>query len=234
MTEHGDLETYLFLLPNKLLISLFDTKNLKNYYIDEIYLENKINSLDENKLNKFLDKNIFKIEKLIGKFIKNIFLVIENDQIFNLNIGIKKKNYDKIINRKLLEKTLIDAKELFSENYKETKIMHIIIQKYLIDGKLYLSPQYNIKGNNFCLEIQFRSISLSLTQEIEKVLEKYQIKIIQYFDGNYIKNFFNNNDIDFTQKTHSIKNGVNENEVKLVPKNIKNFGFFERFFQLFS
>ena len=103
MTEHGDLEAYLFLLPYKLLISLFDTKNLKNYYIDEIYLENKINSLDENILNKFLDKNIFKIEKLIGKFIKNIFLVIENDQIFNLNIGIK-KNYDKIINRKLLEK----------------------------------------------------------------------------------------------------------------------------------
>ena len=91
MTEHGDLEAYLFLLPNKLLISLFDTKNLKNYYIDEIHLENKINSLDENILNKFLDKNIFKIEKLIGKFIKNIFLVIEKEQIFNLNIGIKKK-----------------------------------------------------------------------------------------------------------------------------------------------
>ena len=234
MNEHLDFEAYLFLLPNKLLISLFDPKNLKNYYIDEVDLENKINSIDEYKLNKFLDKNIFKIEKLIGKFIKNIFLVIENDQIFNLNIGIKKKNYDKIIDRKFLENILIDAKKLFNENYKEKIIMHILIQKYLIDGKLYLSPQYNLEGNNFCLEIQFRSISLSLTQEIEKVLEKYQIKIIQYFDGNYIKSFFNNNDIDFTQKTYSIKNGVNENEVKLVPKNIKNLGFFERFFQLFS
>ena len=66
------------------------------------------------------------------------------------------------------------------------------------------------------------------------LLEKYQIKIIQYFDGNYIKSFFKNNDIDFTQKTYSIKNGINENEVKLVPKNSKNLGFFERFFQLFS
>jgi len=234
MNEHLDLETYLFLLPNKLLISLFDPKNLKNNYIDEVELENKINSIDEYKLNKFLDKNIFKIEKLIGKFIKNIFLVIENDQILNLKIGIKKKNYDKIINRKLLENTLIDAKELFNENYKEKKIMHIIIQKHLIDGKLYSSPQDNLKCNNFSLEVQFRSISLSQTHEIEKVLEKYQIKIIQYFDGNYIKNFFNNSDLDFTQKTHNIKNGLNENEVKLVPKNIKNLGFFERFFQLFS
>ena len=29
-------------------------------------------------------------------------------------------------------------------------------------------------------------------------------------------------------------NGINENEVKLIPKNTKNKGFFEKFFQLFS
>ena len=234
MTEQVDFEVYLFLFPNKLLISLFDSKNLKNYYIDEVLLENKINTIDVNNLNKFLDKNIFKIEKLTGKFIKSIFLVIENDQIFNLNIGIKKKNYGEIINIKFLEKTIIDAKELFNENYKEKKIMHIIIQKYLIDGKLYYSPRDSFNGNILCLEIKFISIPLSLRYEIEKVLEKYQIKIIQYFDGNYIKNFYNNSDLDFTQKTHGIKNGLNENEVKLVPKYIKNLGFFERFFQLFS
>ena len=114
MTEQVDFEVYLFLFPNKLLISLFDSKNLKNYYIDEVFLENKINTIDVNNLNKFLDKNIFKIEKLTGKFIKSIFLVIENDQIFNLNIGIKKKNYGEIINIKFLEKTIIDAKELYN------------------------------------------------------------------------------------------------------------------------
>ena len=41
-----------------------------------------ITILDLNKLKKFLDDNIFKIEKLIGKFIKNIFLIIENEKIF--------------------------------------------------------------------------------------------------------------------------------------------------------
>ena len=102
MIEKADLETYLFLLPNKFLIILFDTKNLTNYYINEVNLENKINFIDVNFLNKFLDENIFKIEKQTGKFIKNIFIVIENNQIFKFNIGIKKKNYDKSINKKYL------------------------------------------------------------------------------------------------------------------------------------
>ena len=30
--------------------------------------------------------------------------------------------------------------------------------------------------------------------------------------------------------TYSIKNGFNENEIKLVPKNIKNIGFLRNFF----
>ena len=234
MTEQVDLETYLFILQNKFLISLYDPNKLKNYYTNEFYLGNKIDSIDVDHLNQFLDKNIFKIEKLTGKFVKNIFVVIENTEIFNFNIGLKKKNYDQLINKKHLENLLIDAKELFNENYKEKKIMHILIEKYLIDGKSYSLHQDNLNGSNFCLEVQIRSIPLNLTHEIEKVLQKYQIKVIQYLDGNYIRNFFINSTIDFTQMSYAIKNGLNENEVKLVPKNIKNIGFFEKFFQLFS
>ena len=33
---------------------------------------------------------------------------------------------------------------------------------------------------------------------------------------------------------YKIKDGFNDNEVKLVPKNTKKASFFEKFFQLFS
>ena len=33
---------------------------------------------------------------------------------------------------------------------------------------------------------------------------------------------------------YKLKNGLNDNEVILIPKNVKNKGFFEKFFQLFS
>ena len=116
-------------------ISLFDTKNLKNYYIDEIQLENKINSLDENILNKFLDKNIFKIEKLSGKFVEDIFLILEDNRIFNLEVGIKKKNYNFSISKEYIKNLLVEAKDLFRENYPNQEILHMIINKYFINNK---------------------------------------------------------------------------------------------------
>ena len=53
-------------------------------------------------------------------------------------------------------------------------------------------------------------------------------------DGNYIKNFFIDDQIEFSEMIYKIQNGYNENEVKLIPKNTKKMGFFEKFFQLFS
>ena len=68
----------------------------------------------------------------------------------------------------------------------------------------------------------------------DKILEKYQIKISRYLDGNYLKNFHKEDDMELSELAHKLINGYNDNEVNLVPKNIENKGFFEKFFQLFS
>ena len=67
-----------------------------------------------------------------------------------------------------------------------------------------------------------------------KTLEKYQIKISRYMCGNYINFFFDNDYTETSLKAHRLINGQNVNEVTLVPKDIENKGFFEKFFQLFS
>ena len=55
--------------------------------------------------------------------------------------------------------------------------MHMIVNKYMIDGKSYTSLQNNIKCQEVGLEIQFKSISHNIIYELNKVLENYQIKI---------------------------------------------------------
>jgi len=123
---------------------------------------------------------------------------------------------------------------LFKETYLDQKIMHIIIQNYLINGKTYLQFQKNLQANDFGLEIKFISVSNKLSYQLEKVLEKYQIKISKYISEIYVENYFQGKRNEFPVMVYEIINGINENEVKLVPKNTINKGFFEKFFQLFS
>ena len=233
MNKDLEFENYLSISPNKFGIYLFDKKNLKNLYKEELAINKSEKFLNLDDLKKFLDNNIFKIEKLSGKFVENIFLIFENKKILNLKIGIKKKNYNISITKKYLENLLIESKDLFRENYHDQEIMHMIINKYFFNNISYQSFQENLKCDHLALEIEFKFISNSIIYDLNKVLENYQIKILRYIDGSYVKNFIND-DLEISEMTHKILTGYNENEVTFTPKNIKKLGFFEKFFQLFS
>ena len=234
MTEELNFEAYLSISQKKFGIYLLDKTNLKNIYKEEIYIENNSNLIDYNILNTFLNKNIFKIEKLIGYFLKNIFLIIENNQILNFSIGIKKKNYGEKINKHYLESSLAELKDLFKENYQNNKIIHFILNRYLIDGIDYVSFDEELDGDHICVEVDFISVPNNLIKEISNVLEKYQIKIDRLFEKKYIKNFFGEGSLDLSIIAFKMQSGHNQNEIALVPKSVKKTGFFEKFFQLFS
>ena len=234
MTDELELETYLSISPKKYEIYLFDKRNLINLYKQSSNIKNQNDFIDLNYLSKFVEENIFKIEKLNGKFIENITLIIESNEIIEVNLGIKKKNYEKKINKKLLENILIEAKDLFNENYQKNKIIHMIIKNYFANKNYFPTFQDNIDSDHFCLEIQFKYIPNIFLSEFVKLFEKYQINIVEYLDGNYIKSFFDNDDLEFSEKIYKIQTGLNSNEVKLIPKHIRKKGFFEKFFQLFS
>ena len=91
MIEEKDIETYLSISPIAVRIYLFDVKNCKNLYEEELIYKNEEKVINLNILNSFLEENFFKIEKLLGKFINNIILIIEHKNITNTYFGIKKK-----------------------------------------------------------------------------------------------------------------------------------------------
>ena len=185
-------------------------------------------------MDDFLDKNIFKIEKLTGNFLKSISVIIENHNILNFSIGIKKKNYGEKINKQFLESSLTELKDLFKENYQNNKIIHFIINRYLIDDVIYTSFDEEINGDTICVEAKFISVPSILIKEIGDLLAKYQIKIDSLFERNYTQNLFEEKSLELSISAHKIKIGQNQNEVSLVSKSLKKKGFFEKFFQLFS
>ena len=233
MTEKKDFETYLYLSRNKFEIFLFDKKHIKNLFQESLTFENDFNFLDFKELTKFLDKNIFKIEKLIGTFIKNIFLIIDNEDNFIIKLSNKKKIENKV-NKESLKNILIKLKNLINENYKNRAIMHILLNNQLVYNNIETSLVEYENTNSQCLEVSFLTISNDLIINLNKVLQEYQIKISKFIDGKYVKDYFKDNELELSLATHKLINGFNDNEVIIVPKNTENQGFFERFFNVFS
>jgi len=232
MIEEADFETFLYLSRNQCVIFVENKRTFKSLYKEEIKIADEIYPDDLSHLSKFLDENIYRIEKLVGNFIKDITLIIENDKILNVDIGIKKKDYTQFLNQNYLKNDLIEVKDLFKASYQNQVIMHMLIINYDEDGNKNFSNDFD--ENNLYTVVKFISISNSLTSILDKLLEKHQIQINQYMSGEYIKNFIGEDLGELSMMASKLKNGFNKNEVTLISKNIENKGFFEKFFQLFS
>ena len=233
MIEDLDFETYLYISKDKFQIFVLNKKKLKNLYSQELKIDHQFDFKDLNILLNFLDKNIYKIEKLIGNFIKNIILIVENEKNLKINMGIK-KNYETSLKQKSFSSNLTELKDLFKKNYQDQTIMHMCIINYIIDGKRYSSFDTKLINDYFCIEVSFIAIDNKLVFAFDNVLEKYQIKIKQYMCGNYINNFIGDTGDEISIIANKLRNGLNINEIIIVAKHKENKGFFEKFFQLFS
>ena len=231
MIENSDFETFLYISKSKYQIFVYDKNNLQNLYTEETEYSDEI---ELNILSKFLDDNIYKIEKKIKNFIRNIILILEDDKILEIGISLKKKNYEKNVNQKQLENSLVEVKDIFKENYQDLLIMHMIIVEK--ENNLSLNNTNNSDDYLF-LEVNFISIPNKFTFYFDKLLENHQINIKRYMSVDYIKSFFDiesNESMELFLMANKLNEGLNKNEVQLISKNKENRGFFEKFFQLFS
>ena len=95
----------------------------------------------------------------------------DDGNILNTQIGIKQKNYQLSKSKVYLQSSITNAKDLFKENYPDEKIMHIIIDNYLIDGKNYFYLQDNLEYEQLNLVIQFKYISNEIVYNLNKILQ---------------------------------------------------------------
>ena len=94
MIENSHFETFLYISTSKYQIFVYDKNNLKNLYHEEIESDDET---ELNILSRFIDENIYKIEKMIKNFIRNIILIIEDDKVLDIGISLKKKIMKKIL-----------------------------------------------------------------------------------------------------------------------------------------
>ena len=112
--------------------------------------------------------------------------------------------------------------------------MHMIINNNDKNENTDLLNSLNNNDDYLFLEINFISITNNFTFDFDKLLESHQIKISRYMSYKYIKSHIGEDSTELSIMANKLNDGLNKNEVQLISKSVKNRGFFEKFFQLFS
>ena len=230
MENNLNFKTYLLVIKKNFIISVRDDSN-KKIYEEKLDLKKEIDDINFEMLDNFLNQNIFKIEKKIGNFIKKILIVTDLEDFLTVEVSIKKKINDNLVDLKYL---LNEAKDSCKNTIDERRIVHMIINSYCIDDIIYSSLPKDFKCKNFSIDVRFICLSNILIKNFEDILKKYQISLSKIISAKYLNEFMADDKSDIFSLTKSIVEGYNPNEVILVDKTPKKVGFFEKFFNFFS
>tara|TARA_X000000950_G_scaffold144578_1_gene178951 strand:+ start:405 stop:1106 length:702 start_codon:yes stop_codon:yes gene_type:complete len=233
MKNNLENKIFLFLGIDKFTIVALNSID-EEVYKEEILKDNKSNQIDLNFLDNFLNENIFKIEKKLNEFVKNIFLIIDHQNIFSIHLSIKNK-FDNInINLDSIHKLLLEAKSCCKKTLEDLDILHMKIDQFYIDGTYFKTLPEKKNCNNLSIDVSYICLPKKISKTIEDVLRKYQISLDRILSLDYLNGFFDNKNENLYVTAQKILNGFNENEVFIADKNSKKLGFFEKFFNFFS
>ena len=234
MTKKIDFQTYLYLNHNQFIIYVAEISTNEKIYSEKFVLKENSTELKLRKLDEFLDSNIFKIEKKLNSFVKDIHVILDSNEFHSIKLSIKKDNNGNLINSEALIHPLNDLKNLCQSNLQNKKIIHFLIERYVIDNKFYTTLPENVNCNIFSLDTEFICLSKNLIENIEKILKKYHISLNQILSANYLEKMKDNSDNTIFTTASRIISGYNSNEVLLIGKTNKKYGFFEKFFNFFN
>ena len=233
MANNLNNKTFLFVSKKKFIIIVYNNEN-KIIYKNEVTRESKTNISIFEFLNEFLKQNIFEIEKKISEFIKSIFLIIDLDDVYSIELSIKNKLDNILLDNHSINNLLVEAKNSCEKTLKNLNVIHMIIDRFYLDSKSYefLPDQQNCK--TLAIDLSYICISKNILEDFHKILSQYQISIEKVLCNRYLSNFLDENNIDLFLTAEKILSGFNENEVFLTSKSPKNIGFFEKFFNFFN
>ena len=233
MKNNLENKIFLFLGIDKFTIVALNSID-EEVYKDEILKDNKSNQIDLNFLDNFLNENIFKIEKKLNEFVKNIFLIIDHQNIFSIHLSIKNK-FDNInINSDSMHKLLLEAKSCCKKTLEDLDILHMKIDQFYIDGTYFKTLPKKKNCNNLSIDVSYICLPKKISKTIENVLRKYQISLDRMLSLDYLNSFLDDKNENLYATAQKILDGFNENEVFIADINSKKLGFFEKFFNFFN
>ena len=232
--ENGDF--YFGISDNKIYICFFEKGNAE--YKEEVNFE--IPDSLTNKLNfkiilNLLKENIRKLEKKIGLFLNSGNISIKSNTYQSILFSIKNIFDKKKLNKKIINDIIQSGIHQFQNNEKTLSIIHIIVNKYIIDDTVYKFYPNDLKFKKIILEIEFICLDRNLVDKVKNLFNECKIKINKIVSYDYAKKFLiNSKDVTMCLSAKRVLNGVNQSEVYLVESSSKKPNIFERIFNFFD
>jgi len=233
MSKNFDNRYFIILNKDKIIFSCLNNEN-KNLFTQKYDFIN----FDSNELFKevenFFNDNLVKIEKNLKNFIRKIYIIIDLDNSLSVNLSIKYDSDKAKIKRDKINELINTLKYQFNKYYNDEKIIHIIVNKLIIDGeKKNLLP---VKENfqNLILEVKFQCLKERFVNNIKKSLSNYQIAVEKIFLADRLNKTIQNQEENIFEAADKVLSEENSDEVLIVKKKKLNNGFFERFFNFFN
>tara|TARA_Y100000590_G_scaffold460366_1_gene619499 strand:- start:622 stop:1332 length:711 start_codon:yes stop_codon:yes gene_type:complete len=232
-----NFDIYLNLSSSKLSIAAFKKLSDHNPFFKEY---DCVTNLNKDQLNfenaeKTIEKNIFEIEKKTGEFLNDIYLMVETPESISINLSLIKDNEGKKIEKKIVQYLVQDAKQQILRSHQNKKIIHIIISNYVIDNIVYNYLPLDVNCNKFSIDIKFICFPKNLIKKLEELFNNHQIFINKIICTNYAKSFIQNKScINICESGLKLVQGINKQEVVIVPRKLEKKGFFERLFHFFK
>ena len=135
MNYNKEIQSFLYLEKNKISFAIFE--NLNNLVlIKSEFISDDINDYGVI-IDKFLEKNLFTIEKKIQKYIKDVNVILNHDQFLEIDISIKDFRKNNKIIKDDVQYLLSDLKKQVLENNHDYSIISIKINNFIINEKIF-------------------------------------------------------------------------------------------------
>ena len=225
---------YLAIVGQNLHIDYFESKDSissyqKNYPMPDT-LDDNLNLII---LSKFISEKVKDFEKDVGRFIEKVY-VITDAKYNKFSLSLKNKYDSHKIKETDVVRLISDAKQQISRNNKDFVILHLLVDKYIVDGEEYLEFPENRSYKEFIIEISFITVQNSTVKTLNKIFKDCNIEVKKIISHQYSSSFAEKSDISPCIAGKKVIDGINPSEVMMYNLYTKKQGLFEKMFNFFS
>ena len=234
MTKKESQSFYLAIVGHDLHIDYFSSEDENSYHQKKYLMPDTLdNNLNLSILTKFILEKVKDFEKDVGSLIEKVNLITDAnyDQI---SLSLKNKYNSNQIKETGVVRLINDAKQLIMRNDKDCFILHILVDKYIVDGKEFFEFPENIDYKEFIIDVSFITVENSIIKTLNRILKDCNIEVKKIISHQYSSKFADNSDISPCIAGKKVIDGINSSEVIIRNFYTKRQGLFEKMFNFFS